>query len=56
MIEPPCDQNCPERSETCHGTCEKYRNYDADNKKRREEKDADKEYIAYIVNKRKKWR
>lgn len=25
----PCDRDCPERSPTCHGSCERYRQYTA---------------------------
>ena len=31
----PCDRNCPERSATCHGKCEKYAAYVAWNEERK---------------------
>ena len=32
----PCDRDCPERSPTCHGSCERYAVYDRERKQRRE--------------------
>ena len=36
ITPPPCRQNCPDRSPTCHTDCEKYREYWEQNERRRE--------------------
>ena len=32
----PCGRDCPDRSETCHGACEKYKAWKAENDQQRE--------------------
>ena len=60
----PCGRDCPDRSETCHGTCEKYKAFYSENAERLARKrrilDADNDFTAYSIDaqrnmKRKKW-
>ena len=60
----PCGRDCPDRSEICHGTCEKYKAFHAENVKRLARKrrilDAENDFTAYSIDaqrnmKRKKW-
>ena len=44
-VKIPCKPDCPDRSETCHGTCEKYKKYCEENGKvKKKEKEWEKNY------------
>lgn len=36
MKSNPCKKDCPERSATCHATCEKYSEFSEENRKEKE--------------------
>lgn len=49
-MKSPCAQDCPDRNETCHTTCERYLKFYEENAERREKKRTDAEalYLAYF--------
>ena len=52
-MKSPCEKNCPDRSPTCHGECEKYLEYYAHRRKIDKAKLGD-ETIGYLKDIHKK--
>ena len=47
--ESPCDRECPDRSGTCHGKCERYASFVAQMEKRRKMKANDRTWTSAKV-------
>lgn len=50
-MKPPCSRDCPDRSITCHSTCERYLDYFAENEKIRKAKQREHDIAVYDIDK-----
>lgn len=49
-MKQPCKQKCPQRSSTCHGTCEKYKRYTEAKEALYAARQAAREVDSYVSN------
>lgn len=50
-MKPPCTQDCPDLSPTCHSECEKYKDYAKKNAAERDRRYRENEVDRYIGEK-----
>lgn len=50
-MKPPCTQDCPDRSPTCHSECEKYQEFRKKNAEERDRRYRENEVDRYIGEK-----
>lgn len=50
-MKPPCTQDCPDRSPTCHSECERYKEFRKKNVEERDRRYREKEVSRYIGEK-----
>lgn len=50
-MKPPCTQDCPDRSPTCHSECEKYQEFQKKNAEERDRRYRENEVERYIGEK-----
>lgn len=50
-MKPPCTQDCPNRSPTCHSECEKYQEFRKKNAEERDRRYRENEVDRYIGEK-----
>lgn len=50
-MKPPCSQDCPDRSPTCHSECEKYQEFQKKNAAERDRRYRENEVERYIGEK-----
>lgn len=55
-VEMPCGKDCPDRSQSCHGECERYAEFVKYNELRKKEKlnYLDTEYVLYCNREKRK--
>ena len=50
-MKPPCTQDCPDRSPTCHSECERYKEFRKKNAEERDRRYRENEVDRYIGEK-----